>query len=161
MDDIHFHELNRILLNIEDEISKMYRIKQHQMKGVKSLGNEIRYSRLLQNLFSIHNNLVLSKATFNRGEFLIHFLKTIKNNTSKDIYFFLYDKEFNKKAQLVDKTSTTIQDVRNQLKTLLEVCSLQQDINAIYFVEVTSFTNNFFEIRENGYSRIHSYDKHS
>ena len=76
-----------------NEIVKEYQIKQKGRKGIKTLGNELRYSEIINNkVFITRNNFSLVKITGNRKDFLKDFLDSLSINST--VFFLFFDKSF-------------------------------------------------------------------
>jgi hypothetical protein len=139
-------------LNIfNKEIIDEYFKKQKGRKGVRSLGNEIRYNEIINNqVFVTENNISLKKITGNRKDFLKDFLDSIDQ---KNHYYLLFDKEFVRQSSIVDKTSTSIKNIEEDLQTLFRHMSLKKDFN-FYFIEFFSIKNHIFTCDEEGFKTI-------
>lgn len=135
-----------------NEIVKEYQIKQKGRKGIKTLGNEIRYNEVINNkVFITRNNFSLVKITGNRKDFLKDFLDALSINST--VFFLLFDKSFVSQSSIVDKTSTSIENIEYDLNILSKCATLNKTFK-FYFVELIYLKNYIFTCDQEGFKRI-------
>jgi hypothetical protein len=161
-ESIDFLELNilsepivDLLSKIQIEMVNLYQTKQVRDLGVKSLGNEIRYSKELNKLFenSICGAYII-RFTENNRYFLSKFIDVTMNVKEKEIFFLILNNEFGKESKLVDNSFIRINQVKTELVNFFEFYKAKIELPQIYFIEMTAFSNYFFEER-NGFKFIH------
>ena len=135
-----------------NEIVKEYQTKQKGRKGIKSLGNELRYSEIINNkVFIAKNNFSLVKITGNRKDFLKDFLASLSINST--VFFLFFDKSFVNQSSIVDKTSTSIENIEYDLNLLTKCATLNKTFK-FYFVELIYLKNYIFTSDQEGFKRI-------
>ena len=155
------NQLNNILKQklffIEEEIAKEFLSKQKGRIGIKSLGNEIRYNKLVKNILkkTYEEEGVLIKMTENKRSFLNVFFSSLYAHPKKNIYFLIFSRVFGEKSKLVDKSFADITHITNQLRMVSKSFKLTDLKRKIFFIEIEDFSNYYFESIENKYSKIH------
>jgi hypothetical protein len=135
--------------------SNLYYQKQLGKKGIKNLGDKLRYDSNLKELFTSSNKTLLIKSTGNRMSFLKLFIEGVSLEEYDKIYFLIFTKDLNNLSQIFDKTTTTIGDIESQLnslKKLTEKLIIRKDL---YILEVTSFPNHNFFLTADNFSKIY------
>lgn len=151
--------LNKLSL-FEKEIIGEYFEKQFGRKGIKTLGNEIRFNEKIANqVFIKEKDFELVKITGNRRDFLLVFLETIsQKKTSKSLYFLIYERQFRKESSIVDNTTTFIDDFEYNIELLnkaFENVNFNQDI---YVIEITGIKNHYFKTDKEKFTKIFKRD---
>jgi hypothetical protein len=147
--------LSQLLYNIQEEIIILYEEKQFKNHGIKSLGNEMRYSENLNRyLENSELEFYIIKFTENKRSFLGKFLDTTLKVKESQIYFLIFGDEFGKESKLVDNSFIRIEQVKKDLITFFDMYKPRILLPEISFIEITSFTGCFFEDRR-GYNFIH------
>jgi len=142
---------------IEIEIINEFFKKQKGKLGIRTLGNEIRYNKVIQNQFSeIKNNEVLLKMTEHHRSFLYFFSGKLAEFVNTNIYFLILSKQFGKSSQIVDLSFPCKDEITKQITILTSNFNLKNN-RRIYFVEIESFEDYFFEAINNNYRKIHKY----
>lgn len=140
-----------------DITSKLYYQKQLGRKGIRNLGDKIRYDHNLKNIFLSESKSILIKSTGNRISFSRLFIEAASVDEYDKIYFLIFTKELNNLSQIFDKTTTTLEDIKAQLNSLRNITNKLTIDKELYVLEVKNFPkHNFFKTNEN-YSKI--YDK--
>lgn len=138
-----------------DEVIREYLKKQNGKKGIKSLGNEIRYNSFINdNIFKSSSDYEIIKITGNKKDFLTDFLKSVDFSNQSPIYFFLFSKAFVRMSSIVDNTSTTIENVENYLNLLFSKLTPNFNLN-FYFLELYKIENYKFTEEYDGYKKIY------
>jgi len=148
-------ELDALLFKIQTEIVNLYSIKQEKENGIRSLGNEMRYSEKLNNL--LENNALgafIIKFTENNRYFLSKFIDVTLNTKEKEICFLILHNDFGKESRLVDNSFIRIGQVKKDLLSFFNMYQPRTSLPQISFIEITGFSNHFFEDRD-GYNFIH------
>lgn len=138
---------------IEEEIISEYLNKQKHRVGISTLGNEIRFNKKLGEHFNvpIANNIII-KMTENRRSFFKVFLDTINDYKYLNIYFFVLERNFGSDSNLVDKSFPCINDVKHNLKLLLNNFKPTTNLS-ISVIEMCDF-NDYFVQKYEGYTSI-------
>ena len=134
--------------------SNLYYQKQINRKGIRNLGDKIRHDENLKEVFTPQENLCIVKATSNKIGFTKLFIDSLINSDSNEIYLLVFSKGLNKLCQMFDNTSTSIDDISNQLKMLKKICgniALKKDV---FVLEITNYPNHQFIKTNENYSRI-------
>lgn len=149
--------ISNIFEIFKEEVVKCYFKKQLGRKGIKSLGNEIRYNKNLEEkVFCIHQDFTLIKLTGNRKDFLKDFIKEVDNNKiSKDLIFVVYEKEFRSISSLVDATSTKISDIISDLNLLFSSFTFKKLGFQIFFLEIFEIKGYYFIKDSEGFTKIY------
>lgn len=149
------HLLDEFLDKIQLEIIKLYEKKQINEAGIKKLGNEIRYSGVLNSYFeNIESDFYVVKFTENKRYFLSRFIDVIMTSRKAEIYFLILENDFGKESKLVDNSFIRFNQVKQQLTVFFDFFKPRASIPTVYFIEVKGFSNYFFEER-NGFNFIH------
>ena len=143
-------------LNVyENQVIKLYKEKQKGRLGIKSLGNEIRYDKSLENLFDQSEQNVLIKLTGNKISFFDVFINAVFNKKNANIYFLFLDGSFGLKSRLVDKTFIRKVEIENELDKILKIFSFKNPSTKLYFIEIKEFDNYTFILdKESGYTKL-------
>ncbi|MEN9987133.1 MAG: hypothetical protein RLZZ585_172 [Bacteroidota bacterium] len=147
--------LDELLSRIQSVVVSLYETKQNKEAGIKKLGNEIRYSEELNNL--LENNSLgyyLVKFTENSRYFLSRFIETTLTTNESEIYFIILHGDFGKESKLVDNSFIRINQVKRDLIAFFDCYKPRIKLPVISFVEITGFSNYFFEDRD-GFNFIH------
>lgn len=153
--NLNNENLDQLLKKVQSEIVELYEDKQTKKQGIKSLGNEMRYSEKLNNLLENKSlSAYLIKFTENKRYFLSKFLEITLNVHEKEIFFIILGNEFGKESKLVDNSFIRIEQVKKDLISFFNCYSPRLKMPEITFIEITSFTGCFFENRR-GYNFIH------
>lgn len=135
-----------------NEIINEYTTKQIGIKGVKSLGNEIRYNDTINNqVFISRDKISLVKITGNRKDFLKDFLNALHYNHT--VFYLLFESSFVRLSSIVDRTSTSIENIEDDLKLLFSHVSLNKSIK-FYFLEFCYLKNFTFSSDGEGFKKI-------
>jgi hypothetical protein len=149
------YDLDVLLNQIQSAIIDLYEKKQNNEAGIKKLGNEIRYSNILNSYFENKDStFYVIKFTENNRYFLSKFIEVVMSGYSNDIYFFILENDFGKESKLVDNSFIRFNQVKQQLISFFDFFNPKVIIPTVYFIEVKGFSNYFFEER-NGYNFIH------
>ena len=149
--------LKQKLFFIEEEIAREFIVKQKGRVGIKSLGNEIRYNKLIKNILkkTHEEEEVLIKMTENKRSFLNVFFNSLSAHPKRNIYFLIFSRVFGEKSKLVDKSFADITHITNQLRIVSKSFKTTDLKRKIFFIEIEDFSNYYFESIENKYSKIH------
>lgn len=142
------NELDAVLNRIQSEIVNLYINKQNKEHGIKSLGNEMRYSHELKLL--LENKALgffIVKFTENSRYFLSRFIDATLNANEKEIYFLILDNDFGRESKLVDNSFIRMNQVKKDLTSFFNLYQPRISLPEITFIEVTAFSNHFFEDR--------------
>ena len=143
---------------IEIEIINEYLKKQKGKTGIRTLGNEIRYNKLIQNQFGkIENNEILFKMTEHARSFLSFFCDKLANVKDINIYFLILSKQFGLSSKIVDKSFPCKADLSEQISNLVSSFEMKINNREIFFIEIKSFQNYYFEKIDEKYSKIHKF----
>lgn len=135
--------------------SDLYFQKQSGRKGIKNLGDKLRYDSNLKELFTSSNDSLIIKATGNRMSFLKLFVDSVSHYEYDKIYFLIFTKELNNLSQIFDKTTTTIGDIELQMNSLKNITEKLNIPKRLFILEIHSFpSHNFFLTSEN-FSKIY------
>lgn len=151
--------LDELLLRIQNVIINLYEEKQNKESGIKKLGNEMRYSEELNNL--LENNSLgyyLVKFTENSRYFLSKFIEITLSTNEEELYFIILHGDFGKESNLVDNSFIRINQVESDLIAFFDCYKPRMKLPVISFIEITGFSNYFFEDK-NGFSFIHKLNK--
>ncbi len=141
-------ELEMILNRIQFEIVNLYTNKQEKEHGIKSLGNEMRYSHELKLLLENKAlGVFIVKFTENSRYFLSKFIDVTLNSTEKEIFFLILDNDFGRESKLVDNSFIRMNQVKKDLTSFFNLYQPRINLPEITFIEVTAFSNYFFEDR--------------
>lgn len=145
--------LNQKLIILETEIIKEFLNKQEGRIGIKSLGNEIRYSKVIKEVFNNRedNNYFLIKMTENRRSFIKLFIDSILENKKKTLFFLILEDNFGSMSNLVDNSFIRIDELREELLNFFSLFSPKFDMPQIVIIEL-------YELK--GY-QISKFDKYS
>jgi len=148
------NSINESLKLFESELIKEYLKAQKGRKGIKTLGNQIRYNSIIsKKVFFSSNDFVLIKSTGNRKDFMKDFIVQINNN-SKDLFFFIYDKHFVTKSKIVDPTTTKRDDIKNDLDILLNIFREHKFKFNLYLIEFKNVEGYHFQTDDEGFTKI-------
>lgn len=156
LENNHIEGLIEKLNVFQEEVINEYENAQFGRKGIKSLGNKIKFNKKIsEQVFSNFKNISLVKVTGNRKTFLNDFLKILsdKSETQK-IYFFVYSPQFRKESSIVDSTSTSISDINSNIKLLFNAFKNLSLSNEMYVVEVKSLKSCHFVTDAEGFTRL-------
>ena len=148
-------ELDSLLNQIQLEIIELYKNKQEKEHGIKSLGNEMRYSDKLNRL--LENKALgfyIIKFTENSRYFLSRFIDVTLNSNEKEIFFLILDNDFGRESKLVDNSFIRMHQIKKDLTSFFNLYEPRISLPEITFIEVTAFSNHFFEDRS-GYNFIY------
>jgi hypothetical protein len=140
--------LDTVLNRIQSEIVNLYTNKQVKEHGIKSLGNEMRYSYELKLL--LENKALgffIVKFTENSRYFLSRFIDVTLNSNEKEIFFLILDNDFGRESKLVDNSFIRMHQVKKDLTSFFNLYQPRISLPEITFIEVTAFSNHFFEDR--------------
>ena len=139
---------------VENQIVKEFLEKQQNKLGIKNLGNELRYNKIISNEFENSNNenFVLVKMTENKRSFLKVFLTSINKYNNKEIYFWILERDFGIISQIVDSTFPDIYDIKDYMNLLRENFSPKSNLS-INVIEMCGF-ENYIVSNQNNYSRL-------
>ena len=149
------YELENTLNLIQNSIVELYKNKQEREHGIRSLGNEMRYSTALKGL--LENNSLgahIIKFTENNRYFLSKFIEVTLSTKGKEIFFLILHNDFGQESKLVDNSFIRINQVKKELKSFFNMYQPRINLPEISFIEITAFSNYFFEDRD-GYNFIH------
>lgn len=135
--------------------SNLYYQKQINRKGINKLGDKLRYDDDLKQLFTPSANHYLVKSTGNRMSFLKSFVEIIGNEDSKSIYFLIFTRSLNQVSQIFDKTTTSIEDIKNQLNSLKKICQKINQEKELFIIEINDFPEHSFILTMDNLSRIY------
>jgi len=93
----------------------------------------------------------LVKITGNRKDFLKDFLDSLSINST--VFFLFFDKSFVNQSSIVDKTSTSIENIEYDLN-LLSKCATLNKTFKFYFVELIYLKNYIFTCDQEDFKRI-------
>jgi hypothetical protein len=142
------NELDTVLNRIESEIVNLYINKQVREHGIKSLGNEMRYSHGLKLLLENKAlGVFIIKFTENSRYFLSKFIDVTLNSNEKEIFFLILDNDFGRESKLVDNSFIRMHQVKKDLTSFFNLYQPRISLPKITFIEVTAFSNHFFEDR--------------
>ena len=151
--------LEELLNKIQIEIVKLYIEKQTKRSGIQKLGNEIRYSNVLNSYFENDSTgFYLIKTTENSRYFISKFIDATISTKQKALYFFILEDHFGKESKLVDSSFIRLNQIKKELQGFFSIYLPKIVLPQIYFVEITGFTDYFFENRQ-GYNFIHKLNK--
>tara|TARA_B100000035_G_C20971652_1_gene541333 strand:- start:648 stop:1181 length:534 start_codon:yes stop_codon:yes gene_type:complete len=139
----------------ETEIINEYENKQLGRKGIKTLGNEIRYNEVLEReVFNDSSILNFRKVTGNRKDFLKDFILILREESVLPYFLIIYDTDFRKKTSIVDGTSTKYSDIVYDLKLISDTFTEYNFKKEIYIIEILDISNCYFKTDEEGYTRL-------
>ena len=143
------------LLIIEKEIILEFLKKQKGKLGIRNLGNELRYNKILKEQFNYKNNdKLIIKLTENRRAFIKVFIDNwIDNNNNKEIYFFILEGEFGIASNMVDNSFIRINEIREELSNFNNYFKKTTFGPKIKFIEVKGF-EKYNLIDNEGYTQI-------
>lgn len=142
------NELDTVLNRIQSEIVNLYINKQVKEHGIKSLGNEMRYSDGLKLLLENKAlGVFIIKFTENSRYFLSKFIEVTLNSNEKEIFFLILDNDFGRESKLVDNSFIRMHQVKKDLTSFFNLYQPRISLPEITFIEVTAFSNHFFENR--------------
>ena len=142
------NELDTVLNRIQSEIVNLYINKQVKEHGIKSLGNEMRYSDGLKLLLENKAlGVFIIKFTENSRYFLSKFIDVTLNSNEKEIFFLILDNDFGRESKLVDNSFIRMHQVKKDLTSFFNLYQPRISLPEITFIEVTAFSNHFFENR--------------
>ena len=142
---------------IEMEIINEFFKKQKGKIGIRTLGNEIRYNKLIQNqMGETQNNEVLLKMTEHHRSFLFFFCDKLVEFLNENIYFLILSKEFGKSSHIVDLSFPGVNEITEQLSNLATNFNLKKNRN-ILFIEIESFEKYYFEKINNNYRKKYKF----
>lgn len=147
--------LDDLLNKIQAEIVRLYIEKQTKQAGIQKLGNEIRYSEVLNSYFeNPSTGFYFIKSTENSRYFLSKFIDVTISLNHKELYFIILEDSFGKESKLVDNSFIRLHQIKKELGDFFSKYQPCVILPRIYFIELTGFTGHFFENR-NGYNFIH------
>lgn len=140
----------------QKEVVREFENAQFGKKGIKSLGNQIKYNSIIStNVFTKVDNQLLVKVTGNRKTFIQDFLKVLRDNDDTcKIYLFVYESHFRKISALVDSTSTKVNDINIDIGLLFSAFDKLQFCHELYILEITGFKNYDFITDYEGFTKI-------
>jgi len=152
--------LDELLNKIQIEIVSLYIEKQTKRSGIQKLGNEIRYSVVLNSYFeNASTGFYLIKSTENSRYFVSKFIDVTKSKKQEALYFFILEDRFGKESKLVDSSFIRLNQIKKELQDFFSIYHPRIVLPKIYFIEITGFTDYFFENRK-GFNFIHKLNKH-
>jgi hypothetical protein len=142
----------------EIEIVKDYLKKQTGRKGIKKLGNELRYNkRIKEEVFIETQTNILVKMTGNRNDFLKEFINQIVDNKkNKKIFLLIYEERFRKISSIVDSTAPKLKDIIRDLSLLFKAFPNHNYSFPLYIIEVMRLENYEFITDDEGFTKIKS-----
>jgi hypothetical protein len=149
--------LNTQIKIFEEEIIKEYFKKQEGRKGIKTLGNELRYNKVIQDqVFIETESNILVKITGNRKDFLKDFIFQIVENKDKKILFLLiYGENFLKKSSIVDFTSPNLNDLTRDLNLLFSAFPGYDIGFEFYILQIIDVEGFYFITDDEGFTKIY------
>jgi hypothetical protein len=139
---------------IQNQITLEYLKKQEGKLGIKNLGNEIRFNKILKNEFNIlKDNKIIVKMTENRRSFIKVFIDNWINNNTSEIYYFILEDGFGNTSNIVDGSFIRINEIKEELLSFYNYFQKITFGPKISFIEVKEF-NKYHLIDNEGYTRI-------
>ena len=135
--------------------SNLYFQKQSGRKGIKNLGDKLRYDPNIKELFTSSNDSLIIKATGNRMSFLKLFVDAVSLYEYDKIYFLIFTRELNNVSQIFDKTTTSIGDIELQLNSLINITKKLNIPKQLFILEIHSFPAHNFYLTSDNFSRIY------
>lgn len=140
--------LDALLHRIQSHIVDLYERKQEKEHGIKSLGNDMRYSiDLNSELENKSSEAYIIKFTENNRYFLSKFIEVTLNTEEKEIFFLILHNDFGRESKLVDNSFIRMNQVKKDLISFFNIYQPRIKLPEISFIEVTAFSNHFFEDR--------------
>lgn len=151
-------QVDKLLGEIEGQITEEFLKKQEGKIGIDSLGNELRYNKTLKSIFGkkLEKNITLIKLTENRRSFLRVFIDSVLDNKDNEVFFFIFEDMFGQKSKLVDPSFIRKKEIEEELIKLFQITKPKFNTKKIFFIEMHGFDNYIIEeIKENkGYSKL-------
>lgn len=146
------------LNQIESEIINEFKKKQKGKVGIKTLGNEIRFNKIIQRQFEvIKNSEVLLKMTEHNRSFMYFFVTKLAEYFTENIYFLILSRKFGNSSQIVDKSFPDIDQIKLNIKELKKNFKSINKNRNVFFIEIQALNNHFFEKIEKRYVKIHKF----
>ena len=143
-----------LLNKIEKEIILEYLKKQEGKIGIKSLGNEIRFNKVLKSLFSnLKDKNVVIKVTENRRSFIKIFLESYIKYYESNIYFFILDDQFGSESKLVDGSFIRVKELQDELSYFFKHFNPKMNMPTMNLIEMKGF-DDFYIVTNDKYSKI-------
>ncbi|MAZ54435.1 MAG: hypothetical protein CMP55_01340 [Flavobacteriales bacterium] len=141
---------------LENEILKEFLNKQKNNPGIKSLGNEIRRNKVLNELFNkpTYDDKVIIKLTAHYQSYLNTIVASLNKFNNNELYCFVFDEVFRSISNLVDSSSKGADYIHEILSSLNSNFKPKNDsFDIIYVIEMFGFEE--FQIIDNsGFSKI-------
>ena len=148
-------EIDSLLNQIQSVIIELYKNKQEKEHGIRSLGNEMRYSVNLNQLLENNDKgTYIIKFTENSRYFLSKFIDVTLTTKEKEIFFLILHNDFGRESKLVDNSFIRMHQVKKDLNSFFNLYQPRISLPEISFIEITAFSNHFFEERGR-YNFIH------
>lgn len=157
MTQLHESQIDPIVIKnvnlFKQRIVSLYEKKQIGRKGISSLGNEIKYDKIICDIFENRvSNLI--KSTRNKSEILQLFLKSIVEVQDDTIYFLILNKDFLKISKIFDGTSINLHHWEYWLSFFSKHMSLKSKKKNIIVIEICGIEGYNFYSFSKKYSRI-------
>ena len=141
---------------MEEQLVLEYLNKQKNNPGIKSLGNEIRRNKIVNDVFNTPtaDNKILIKLTAHYQSYVHTILSNLYEHKNKELYCFVFDERFRSISQLVDSTSkgaNFIYDILELLNNNFKPNNKNFDF--IYIFEMYGF-EDFHIVDNSGYSKL-------
>lgn len=148
--------LNTQLKIFEQQIIKEYFNKQEGRKGIKTLGNELRYNKIIQEqVFIETESNILVKITGNRKDFLKDFIcQIVENRDKKTLFLLIYGENFLKRSSIVDFTSPKLNDLTRDLNLLFSAFPKFDIGFEFYILQVIDLEDVYFVTDDEGFTKI-------
>ena len=141
----------------------IYKTEQKGLRGITTIGNSIRYSQDIKEIFSYQNGFakifeerLIVRATRNRNELinlLLQCVETARHEKLKVIDLIIFSSHFIKESSIVDKSSICLEDCNNELKKFLTYFQFREVSLEINIFQIERIPGYSFQ-RDGNYTRI-------
>ena len=132
---------------IEERVKELYLANcsgNYRVSSVKSgvrrtarIGNQLKRDGVLQAIFGgPKRGIVLVKCTENRKAFYANFIRASLIDEVKELYLFVIDSDFNRRASIVDATSPSCSEIEEMLLNFFGVFAYQGLAAKIFIAEL-------------------------
>lgn len=141
----------------------IYKKEQRGLRGITTIGNPIRYNKVIQEIFSyqkgfakIFEDRLIVRATRNRNELINLLLQSVETASQKKlkiIDFIIFSSDLIRESSIVDKSSISLEDFDNELRKFLTYFNIRDTSLELNIFQIEKIPGYSFQ-KDDEYTRI-------